>query len=53
MCPYMIYFDGELPLCEPKKNLCTMCVNGNKKIFDEIEKEKKIKNSKNLLTKYN
>ena len=39
MCPYMIYYQGELPVCEPKKELCTMCVIGNKKTFEEIQKE--------------
>lgn len=39
MCPYMIYYQGKLPVCEPKKELCTMCVIGNKKTFEEIQKE--------------
>lgn len=41
MCPYMIYFKGEKPVCEPKNNLCTLCILGNKKIFNEIETDKK------------
>lgn len=47
MCPYMIYYQGELPVCEPKKKLCTMCVIGNQETFNEIEKmkRKKIKNN--------
>lgn len=39
MCPYMIIRDGELPKCEPKNNICTMCVAGNMKIFEEIKNE--------------
>lgn len=41
MCPYMIYFKGMPPICEPKNELCTMCVAGNQKTFNEIEEEKK------------
>lgn len=50
MCPYMTYFEGKLPVCEPKKNLCTMCVVGNQKIFNEIE-EGKTKFSKKPIDK--
>lgn len=39
MCPYMIMRDGDLPKCEPKNNICTMCVAGNMKIFKEIKNE--------------
>lgn len=41
MCPYMIYFECMLPICEPKNKPCTMCVIGNQKTFNEIENEKK------------
>lgn len=50
----MIYYKGLPPICEPKNELCTMCVTGNKKIFNEIEEEKeKLKISKNHIDKYN
>lgn len=44
MCPYMIinYNENEhlqIPVCEPKNNLCTLCIYGNANIFQELENE--------------
>lgn len=39
MCPYMRVEENKLPLCEPKNEICTMCVMGNMKTFEEIEDE--------------
>ena len=39
MCPYMRVKENELPRCEPKNTLCTMCVAGNTKTLKEIENE--------------
>lgn len=46
MCPYMIVKNNELPKCEPKNVLCTMCVTGNMKMFKEIENETNKKSSR-------
>lgn len=39
MCPYMIRNADELPVCEPREELCTFCVIGNEKTYKEIQQE--------------
>lgn len=41
MCPYMSINDKDIPQCEPKKQLCTMCVLGNENTYKEIKKQEK------------
>ena len=38
MCEYMMLKNG-IPCCEPKKDLCLMCVLGNSKIYKQIKEE--------------
>ena len=45
MCPYMDVSKA-VPICEPRKDICTMCVCGNRKEYKEI-KAKEGKNSGN------
>lgn len=42
MCEYVeIKAENGLPYCKPKKQLCTLCVFGNHKMYNEIrEKER-------------
>ena len=43
MCPYMLIKENDIPYCEPKEILCTMCVAGNMKTYNEIENNNNIK----------
>ena len=38
MCEYMLTKNG-VPYCEPKKELCSMCVLGNSKTYKQIKEE--------------
>ena len=38
MCEYMRIKDGELPKCIDK-SICTLCVLGNAKKYNELKKE--------------
>lgn len=45
MCPHMIVtYDennhNQIPICEQKNNLCTLCICGDAKTYKEIESEK-------------
>lgn len=41
MCPYALLQENEngttTLMCEPKKEMCTLCVMGNHKTYKEIE----------------
>ena len=42
MCEYARFNDNGLPICLINKELCTLCVIGNSKTYNEIkEKENK------------
>lgn len=41
MCPYAIKKDNEILICEPRNQLCTLCVFGNAKTYKEIKENKK------------
>ena len=43
MCEYVKFNDKELPICSFDNELCTVCVLGNSKRYNEI-KEKENKN---------
>ena len=47
MCPYMLVKENNIPYCEPKDNLCTMCVAGNMKTYNEIENNIKSNKTRN------
>lgn len=40
MCPYLKIDEKENMICEPKKDICLLCVLGNSKRYEEIEKER-------------
>lgn len=44
MCPYMLLTEKQIPMCKPKKELCTLCVCGNAKTYKEIKSKEKEKN---------
>lgn len=39
MCEYAKYNEKGQLICEPKKDICWMCVLGNKNIYNEIKEE--------------
>lgn len=43
MCPYMILTEKRIPMCERKKELCTLCVCGNANTYKEIKSKEKEK----------
>lgn len=45
MCPYAVYNEKKQMICEPKGDLCLMCVLGNSRRYNEIEEERR-ENSK-------
>lgn len=51
MCPYMICFEGSVPKCESSNDICTLCVLGDKKIFNDIENKNGELNNENYLQK--
>lgn len=45
MCPYALLKENKngttTIMCEPKKEMCTLCVMGNSKTYKEIEKSER------------
>lgn len=37
MCQYAIFKEGEVPMCEYTKTLCTLCVLGNGNTYKEAQ----------------
>lgn len=46
MCEYVRFNDKNIPICKYNNELCTLCVMGNSKRYNEINKKEK-KNEKN------
>ena len=45
MCEYVRFNDKEIPICTYTNEICTLCVLGNSKTYNEI-KEKETENEK-------
>ena len=41
MCEYVRFNDKELPICTYNNELCTLCVLGNSKTYNEIKEKEK------------
>ena len=41
---YKLLTEKQIPMCKPKKELCTLCVCGNAKTYKEIKNKEKEKN---------
>lgn len=41
MCEYQIFHETGLPMCRYTKSLCTLCVLGNGKTYEEAVKAEK------------
>lgn len=37
MCEYQRIKENELPMCDYTKSLCTLCVLGNRKTYEEAQ----------------
>ena len=46
MCKYQTINESGIRMCEYTKKLCTLCVFGNGKTYEEAEKEEQKENEK-------